>query len=109
MNKLFKIIAQISIKKKGGRTKPVYSGYRPGFCFIENRQTTGSINLIKNNSLNPGDTEIVEVFFVSNELLGKIKEGTKFNFYEGNILIGNGEVVNIIGWIEKISDEGTAT
>jgi GTPase len=100
MNKLFKIEAEIKINKRRGRTWPIKTGYRPGFRFIDKKQTSGSINLLSREYLKPGEEGVVEVTFVSNELLGHIKEGTVFRFYEGPVEIGIGKILKIFGWIE---------
>lgn len=97
MNKLFKIKADISINI-GGRTLPIHTGYRPGFNFIDKSQTSGSISLLHQESLSPGEHGVVEVNFLSNELLGDIKPGIEFKFYEGPIEIGSGKVLSVIGW-----------
>lgn len=96
---LFKIRAEITIKLRGGRTLPIVNGYRPGFCFIENKQTSGSIQLLGEESLEPGKTGLVYIAFFSDELLGAIQSGTKFSFYEGKTEIGTGEVIDILGWV----------
>ena len=101
MNRLFKIEAEIKINKEGGRTWPIKTGYRPGFNFIDKKQTSGSMDLLNREDLKPGEEAIVEVSFISNELLGDIKEGTVFKFYEGPIEIGSGKVLKVIGWIES--------
>lgn len=101
MNRLFKIEAEIKINKEGGRTWPVKTGYRPGFEFINKIQTSGSIVLLDNEDLKPGEKGIVEVSFISNELLGEIHIGTEFKFYEGPVEIGDGKVLKVIGWIES--------
>lgn len=98
MDKLFKIEAEIFVNAERGRTWPIKSGYRPGFIFFGKMQTSGSIKLLSRNELCPGERGKVEVNFVSQELLGDIKVGSKFKFYEGPVEIGFGEVINILGW-----------
>jgi len=100
MNRLFKIEAEIKINREGGRTWPITTGYRPGFQFINKTQTSGSILLLNNEDLKPGEKGIVEVSFISNELLGEIHLATEFKFYEGPIEIGEGKVLKVIGWVE---------
>lgn len=101
MYKLFKIIAEININKDGRRTLPIPTGYRPGFKFGNNMQTSGSILLLNREDLKPGEKDIVEIRFISNVLLGNINTGTEFRFYEGPFEIGRGKVVEIVGWIES--------
>jgi translation elongation factor EF-Tu-like GTPase len=97
MSQLFKIKAKIKINTKGGRTLPFTTGYRPGFVFIKNKQTSGSINLLEKEELSPGEQSVVEIYFVSNVLLGEIKSSTMFKFYEGPCEIGEGIVLEVIG------------
>jgi translation elongation factor EF-Tu-like GTPase len=101
MNSLFKIEAEIKINEEGSRTWPIKTGYRPGFNFIDEKQTSGSIDLLDKEDLKPGEHSIVEICFVSDVLLGNIKPGTEFKFYEGPVEIGSGKVLNVIGWIEN--------
>lgn len=98
MNKIFKIEAEIRMKYT--RTWPIKTGYRPGFKFNSKAQTSGSIHLFGNVEINPGEKAIVEVIFISDELLGDIRVGTEFKFYEGPIEIGDGKVLKVIGWVE---------
>lgn len=101
MKKLFKIQANITLINEGGRTLPIKSGYRPGFNFIENKQTSGSITLLKQEFLSIGESTDVEVLFFSDSLLGDINQNTSFNFFEGGVLVGFGNVTNVIGWVKN--------
>ena len=103
MDRLFKVEAKIELEIGKGRTWPIKNGYRPGFNFIDNKLTSGSIVLINKDELKPGDTAVVEISFISNELLGEIHIGSQFNFYEGSIKIGHGHILKVIGWVEKHS------
>lgn len=99
MNSIFQILAKIRINREKGRTWPIRTGYRPGFNFFNEKLTSGSIKLLHSEFLEPGEETIVEVNFISNELLGDIRIGTEFKFYEGPVEIGSGKVLKIIGWI----------
>ena len=44
---------------------------------------------------------LVELSFVSNDLLGDIKPRSEFKFYEGPVEIGNGKIFKVIGWEES--------
>ena len=101
MKHLFKIQANITLIDKGGRTLPIKSGYRPGFNFVEKKQTSGLIKLLNQEFLSIGESANVEIFFFSDSLLGNINKKTTFIFFEGNILVGFGSVTNIIGWVEN--------
>jgi len=98
MSLIFKIEAKIIINNNGGRTLPIKTGYRPGFNFIDSKQTSGVIILKDINELNPGETASVEINFISDMLLGNIKSGSEFKFYEGPFEIGRGMVLKIVGW-----------
>lgn len=100
MEKLFKIKAEIKVDEKSVRTWPIKNGYRPGFNFINESQTSGSIKLLEKDSLNPGEAGVVEISFVSDALLGEISLETEFEFYEGRNKIGKGKVLQILGWLE---------
>lgn len=97
----FQIKAKISLLDKGGRFLPIKDGYRPGVRFKKNQQTSGYIELLDKNYIEPGEHGNVRISFHSTDPLGKIDIGISFNFYEGPVLIGSGEVINIIGWIKK--------
>lgn len=101
MIKLFTIQAKIKINTEGGRTWDIKSGYRPGFSFIPRSQTSGAITLLNEEKLSPGEQGIVEVKFVTDKLLGDIKPGIQFKFYEGHTEIGSGEVLEVVGWVER--------
>lgn len=101
MSRLFKIKALIKINKDGRRTWPILTGYRPGFKFGDKMQTSGCILLLNGKDLKPGEEGVVDIKFVSNELLGEIGIGTKFRFYEGPYEIKHGEVRELMGWVES--------
>ena len=101
MKQLFKIHANITLINKGGRTLPIKSGYRPGFSFIEKKQTSGSITLLNQDFLSVGESTDVEILFFSDLLLGNINEKTTFNFFEGGLLVGFGNVITIDGWVDN--------
>jgi len=44
---------------------------------------------------------LVEVSFVSSELLGNIVPGVSFKFYAGLIETGSGKVESVIGWVNS--------
>jgi len=98
MNLLFKIEAIIRLHKQGGRTWPIKAGYRPGFNFVNDKQTSGSILLLTKEHLSSGEEGLAEVSFVSNELLGDVKPGTECKLYEGPTEIGTCLVINVRGW-----------
>lgn len=99
MDKLYRIQAEITLNSKGGRTWPIKSGYRPGFDFKTRGLTSGSIKLLNRQELNPGETGLAEISFVSDELIGNAETGSKFKFYEGSTEIGYCKIVRILGWV----------
>jgi len=98
--KLSTIEAEIELAERGRRTQPAMTGYRPGFCFIDNQQTSGSIKLLHTQVLQFGETTLVEISFFSDELLGAIKPGVEFNFFEGPVRVSSGKVLKVLGWKE---------
>jgi elongation factor Tu len=103
MDKLCKITADIHVNIDG-RKSPFFSGYRPGFSFSGNMQTSGHIELINKKELYPGQSAIVNIYFFSDQLLGNIMPNTEFKFFEANIEIGFGKVIKVFGW-EKEEDD----
>ena len=78
------------------RTTPIKSGYRPTFNFVEKSRTSGQIGLINMDLIYPGETAVVEIVFLNQELLGEeFKQGTNFLFYEGEDPLGEGVVLEI--------------
>ena len=100
MNKTFQIKAQISLLKENGREGYISTGYRPAFDFGEKSLTSGAIFLLNTEKLDPREKDTVFIHFISHKLLGDIKEGTNFSFFEGKNKIGEGTVLNVIGYRE---------
>jgi elongation factor Tu len=94
------ILVKANLKLYNGekvRQTPFSSGYRPLFNFIENMRTSGRINLIDRNEFSPGENGVVEIAFLNDEYLGKdFNVGTKFSFGEGQIPLGEGEIIEIL-------------
>jgi hypothetical protein len=82
----------------GKRKSPFTSGYRPAFKFdFMPWRISGKIDLINGESFPPGNTDIVKVTFLDEQIIvEKLKVGTKFTFDEviGGAL-GEGEILNI--------------
>jgi translation elongation factor EF-Tu-like GTPase len=88
---------KITLYKDKGRKTPFTSGYRPLFKFPNKSSfTSGKIELTGRTRFNPGDTDLVTVWFLEHLInVDILKAGTKFTFSEGPILIGEGEVLEI--------------
>ena len=76
------------------RKNPIESGYRPHCKFEDGINTSGYVVFKDWKYLYPGDEAEVEVRFINKEYLGrKFGVGSKFIFFEANILMGHGEVL----------------
>jgi hypothetical protein len=92
-------VAQLNFKKteEGGRTHFALSGYRPQvkFNFTE-MQTSGQQTYIDNKMAFPGDNLNALIKLATTEhLKGHLREGTTFEFLEGDRLIGNGRILKL--------------
>jgi hypothetical protein len=90
-------VAQLNFKKTedGGRTQSALSGYRPQvkFNFTE-MQTSGQQTYIENKMAFPGDNLNALIKLATTEhLKGQLREGTIFEFLEGDRLIGTGRIL----------------
>ena len=84
-------------RKDDGRKTPFFNGYRPLFNFAREMKTSGQITLINKNAFYPGDERLVEIAFLNKDYLGdNFSIGTKFIFGEGQVSLGEGEVVEIL-------------
>lgn len=94
----FIAILNYKTPEQGGRKTPAHSGYRPQVKFdFEEMQTSGQQTFIDKEIVNPGETikariKILSVDYFSNCL----SEGMSFEFREGNIIIGTGEIIEIL-------------
>lgn len=92
-------IARLHYHKEGGRTLPVYSGYRPHIEFesIPECLTSGSQVFLDKEEVNAGDSVTAEITILSVEYMkGRLYEGKKFVFCEGSREIGTGEIIEIV-------------
>jgi hypothetical protein len=96
---MIKFKALIKFNNESLRKTAFSSGYRPGFSFNGNYyyQTSGQITLLDKKKLSPGESALAEIIPITREYLGSnFGPGSKFTFYEGKNLIGEGEVKEII-------------
>ena len=92
--------------EQGGRQTPAKSGYRPQvkFDFTE-MQTSGQQTFIDKEAVFPGDTVDAKIKILSPDYFaGCLTEGMVFEFREGEIIIGTGEIKYIVNdKLEKAS------
>ena len=100
-------IASLTYKttEQGGRKTPAVSGYRPQIKFnYEKMQTSGEQTFIERKMVFPGDMVKAEIKLLSPEYFeNKLHHGTKFEFREGETIIGTGKIIHIIN--EKLKAE----
>ena len=92
---------QYKTKEQGGRETPAKSGYRPQikFAFSE-MQTSGQQTFIGKETVLPGGTVEAKIKIQSPQYFaGSLIEGMKFEFREGAIVIGTGEILFIVNEI----------
>ena len=84
--------------EQGGRKIPAKSGYRPQvkFDFTE-MMTSGQQTFIDRNLVFPGDTVEAEIkILYVDYFAGQLSEKMKFDFKEGSVIIGTGQIKHII-------------
>ena len=84
--------------EQSGRKTPATSGYRPQvkFDFTE-KQTSGQQTFIDKEIVYPGNKVLAKIKVVSPHFfVDNLEEGMKFEFREGDRIIGTGELKNII-------------
>ena len=84
--------------EQSGRKIPATSGYRPQvkFDFTE-KQTSGQQTFIDKEIVYPGNKVLAKIKVVSPHFfVDNLEEGMKFEFREGDRIIGTGELKNII-------------
>ena len=91
--------------EQGGRQTPAKSGYRPQvkFNFIE-MMTSGQQTFIDRNLVFPGDTVEAEIKILAVDYFaGQLSEKMKFEFREGSVIIGTGQIKHILNSVLKKS------
>jgi elongation factor Tu len=97
----YKLEATITLfpREHGGRSKPVYSGYRPSFAFNTLQHYSGEVLLIGKDELRPGQTSRARIKLLPARTLRRnLKPADSFTITEGNKPIGTGviEKVNVV-------------
>ena len=84
--------------EQGGRSTPVWTGYRPQVKFSFNEMvTSGYQRFLNKDEVNPGDTVDAEITVIStNFLKHKLYPGLEFEFREGSRIIGIGKVLQVL-------------
>ena len=104
---LFKIKASIKVLKiseGGSRTTPFRRGYIPDFDFGDKSLKGGLLLVDKNKLVHPGDRFECYITFNDDRFLGKnFGIGTSFYFYEGRHKIGEGKVLEVVGFVTNSS------
>ena len=98
---MIKFKASIKFNNESLRKTAFTSGYRPGFSFNSDSyyQTSGQITLLDKKNLYPGESALAEIIPITKKYLGSnFGPGSKFIFYEGRNLIGEGEVISVLQW-----------
>jgi len=82
--------------EEGGRSRPVYTGYRPHFQIHETLQTSGEHVFLDKDVVHPGDEAIANILFIAPEHHPKsIWLGKEIDVKEGSMLIGRATVTKI--------------
>lgn len=81
--------------EEGGRSAPIFSGYRPAFYF-ENQQIDGAIILNDQEHILPGEKQCVKVRMLHAESIKNfLKPHITFEIKEGLKVIGRGKILHI--------------
>ncbi|WP_127125097.1 hypothetical protein [Pseudoflavitalea rhizosphaerae] len=86
--------------EEGGRQSPAFSGYRPHIKFpFSEMHTSGQQTFIDRKIVFPGDTVEAEIKIIAVEqFAGKLTEKMKFEFGEGERIVGVGEIKHIVNY-----------
>ena len=90
----------------GKRTLPIYSGYRPTFWTISESgangiggsgRTSGKIDILEADTIQPGEETLVTITFVTEEILGAdFGAGSVVYFAEGREVLGEASVIEVL-------------
>jgi elongation factor Tu len=84
--------------EEGGRRTPAHSKYRPAVKFpFSEMMTSGQQIFLDKDEVYPGDTVTAEITILSPDLfLNQLDEGQEFDFREGSVIIGTGEILEVV-------------
>ena len=81
--------------EKGGRKKPVFSGYKPYLIFNTHKHYSGEIELIEIKELKPGQSAMALIKLLPARTIRKnLQINDSFTLSEGNKAVGNGIIIN---------------
>lgn len=94
----FVALLTYSSEIKSGKSTPFSNGSRAGFLFdFQNKIVFGSKNFLEIDLVYPSDIVKSEITLYTDwKTLNKIYIGLDFDFYEGDILIGSGIVIDLL-------------
>lgn len=105
MNDMREISATVRFLRpeEGGRSTPIFSGYRPAFYFGD-KQTDGAITLVGTKKASPGEEHLVNIKLLYLEQLnGTLEVGRVFEVKEGRKQVGLGRVTSMRANRENLS------
>ncbi len=81
--------------EEGGRRVPIFQRYRPRLLF--DGQFYQSQFIFSQRGVKPGQTVVVGINLMHPErLLGKLGAGSRFEFAEGEQVVGSGRVLRVL-------------
>jgi hypothetical protein len=83
--------------EKGGRSKAAHSGYRPAHLITDGYLTTGQHDYVGTDEVNPGDTVLARITFISPDVYPRsLWIGKVLPIQEGSRVIGSAKIVTIL-------------
>lgn len=80
---------------RGGRKKPVATGYKPSLVFNSHRNYSCEIELVDKQELLPGETATVFIKLLAARTIRRnLQINDSFTLTEGNKAVGNGIIIN---------------
>ena len=87
---------------KGGRSKSIFTGYKPSFTFNTTKQYCGELELTDTNELRPGESgEVIIRLLPAYTLKKNLKLNDAFTIVEGSKAIGDGMIIHEVNRNEK--------
>ena len=86
----------------GGRSKSIFSGYKPAFTFNTIKHYCGELTLTKKKELKPGEIgEVIVRLLPAVTLKKNLKLNDSFTIFEGNKAVGHGIILEELSKKEK--------
>lgn len=92
---MLRLMASIEFPAAGGRSLPVYSGYRPQFFFRGEHWECRSIDFASEGAVSPGDNVAATVSlseYASEHLSATLAAGDVFQLKQGSRTVANGSM-----------------